>query len=147
MLFESEQHQEQKQYRSSSKSSSRNSRKMQPKASFSSGFRSYVTHFFSEILLLFRPSVPWCFPVRDVFFDSEQHRAKAVGAAARALAAVAGKCSQMFIFQMFIFKRFQKLRKEFFGAILVLFCPFAPWCFPVREPFFESEQQQEQQPQ
>ena len=98
VLFESEQHQEQKQYRSSSKSSSRNSRKMQPKASFSSFFRSYVTHFFSEILVLFRPSVPWCFPVRDVFFDSEQHRAKAVGAAARALAAVAGKCSQMFIF-------------------------------------------------
>ena len=45
--------------------------------------------------MLFRPSVPWCFPVREVFFESEQHQEqKAVGAAARAAAAVAGKCSQ-----------------------------------------------------
>ena len=50
------------------------SRKMSPKSSFSSGFRSYVRQFLTENLLLFRPSVPWCFPVRQVLFESEQHQ-------------------------------------------------------------------------
>ena len=40
-------------------------RKKQPKSSFSMGFRSYVRHFRGAILGLLRPSLPWCFPIRD----------------------------------------------------------------------------------
>ena len=51
-----------------------------------------MRHFLTEILVLFRPSVPWCFPVREtVFRVGAAARAEAVGAAARAAAAVAGK--------------------------------------------------------
>ena len=39
------------------------------KSSFSIGFRSYVRDFLGAIFMLFRPSVPWCFPVRQPFFE------------------------------------------------------------------------------
>ena len=49
----------------SCRSNSSSSRKKQPKSSFSIGFRSYVRDFLGAIFMLFRPSVPWCFPVRE----------------------------------------------------------------------------------
>ena len=51
----------------------------------------YVRYFFGAILNLLRPSVPWCFPVRQPLV--EPCRA-ATAEAAGATAAVAGKSSQ-----------------------------------------------------
>ena len=48
------------------------------------GFRSYVRHFRGAILGLLRPSLPWCFPIRE----------QAAAAAAKASAAAGGKGSQ-----------------------------------------------------
>ena len=59
------------------------SKKKKPlKSSFSMGFRSYVRHFWSAILGLLRPSLPWCFPIRGP------------AAAAKASAGAGGKGSQ-----------------------------------------------------
>ena len=30
------------------------------------GFRSYIREFLGAILILFRPSLPWCFPIREL---------------------------------------------------------------------------------
>ena len=38
------------------------------KSSFSMGFRSYVRQFFAAFFRLLRPSLPWCFPVRGLWF-------------------------------------------------------------------------------
>ena len=37
--------------------------------------------------------------------------------------------------------------KHFLGAILLPFRPSLPWCFPIRELFFEQKEQQEQKQQ
>ena len=37
--------------------------------SFSMGFRSYIREFLGAILILFRPSLPWCFPIRELLFE------------------------------------------------------------------------------
>ena len=34
------------------------------------GFRSYIREFLGAFLMLFRPPLPWCFPIREV--PSEQ---------------------------------------------------------------------------
>ena len=44
------------------------------KSSFFMGFRSYVRHFLGAILMLPRPSLPWCFPIREVFFEQKQQQ-------------------------------------------------------------------------
>ena len=58
-------------------SRSRNSssrRKKWLKSSFSMGFRSCIRHFLGAILILFRPSLPWCFPIQELPFEQkEQH--------------------------------------------------------------------------
>ena len=33
------------------------------------GFRSYIREFLGAFLMLFRPSLPWCFPIREVHFE------------------------------------------------------------------------------
>ena len=35
-------------------------------------FRSYIREFSGAILMLFRPSVPWCFPIREVPFEQKE---------------------------------------------------------------------------
>ena len=35
------------------------------------GFRRYIREFLGAILMLFRPSLPWCFPIREVPFEQE----------------------------------------------------------------------------
>ena len=67
-------------------SSSGRSRKKQLESSFSIDFRSYVREFLVPLSMLLRPSVPCCFPVRQV---RSQQQEKEAGAAA----AVAGKSS------------------------------------------------------
>ena len=44
------------------------------KSSFSMGFRSYARHFLGAILMLPRPPLPWCFPIREVFFEQKQQQ-------------------------------------------------------------------------
>ena len=46
-----------------------------------------------------------------------------------------------------LFYGFQKLHREFLGAILVLFRLSLPWCFPIREVPFEQKESQEQEQQ
>ena len=53
--------------------------------------KGYVRHFFGAILNLLRPSVPWCFPVRQPLVEPCP---AATAEAAGATAAVAGKSSQ-----------------------------------------------------
>ena len=38
------------------------------------GFRSYIIirEFSGAILMLFRPSLPWCFPIREVPFEQKE---------------------------------------------------------------------------
>ena len=35
-------------------------------------FRSYIREFLGAILMLFRPSLPWCFPIREVPFEQKE---------------------------------------------------------------------------
>ena len=35
-------------------------------------FRSYIREFLGAILMLFRPSVPWCVPIREVPFEQNE---------------------------------------------------------------------------
>ena len=35
------------------------------------GFRSYVRQCLGTILMLLRPSLPWCFPIREVSFETK----------------------------------------------------------------------------
>ena len=41
---------------------------------FSIGFRSYIKHFLGAILLPFRPSLPWCFPIRELPFEQKEQQ-------------------------------------------------------------------------
>ena len=46
------------------------------------GFRSYIREFLGGILMLFRPSLPWCFPIREVPFEQkleQQHQQETGG--------------------------------------------------------------------
>ena len=36
------------------------------------GFRSYIREFLGAILVLFRPSLPWRFPIREVHFEPKE---------------------------------------------------------------------------
>ena len=38
------------------------------------GFRSYIRHFLGSILLPFRPSLPWCFPIRELPFEQKEQQ-------------------------------------------------------------------------
>ena len=38
------------------------------------GFRSYIREFLVAILMLFRPSLPWCFPIRELSFEQKEQQ-------------------------------------------------------------------------
>ena len=44
------------------------------KSSFSIGFRGYVKHFWGAMLMLLRPSLPWCLPIRKLPFEQQQQQ-------------------------------------------------------------------------
>ena len=48
------------------------------------GFRSYIRHFLRAILMPFRPSLPWCFPIRELPFEQKEQSKARAGAAAAA---------------------------------------------------------------
>ena len=60
------------------------------------GFRSYTRQFLGAILMLFRPSLPWCFPIREVPFEQkksqeqEQQQQEETGGKSIVSAAAAG---------------------------------------------------------
>ena len=41
------------------------------------GFRSYIRECSGTILMLFRPSLPWCFPIREVLFEQKESQEQA----------------------------------------------------------------------
>ena len=38
------------------------------------GFRSYVRQFWGAIFVLLRPSLPWCFPIRQLSFEQKEQQ-------------------------------------------------------------------------
>ena len=66
------------------------------------GFRSYIREFLGAVLLLFRPLLPWCFPIREVPFA-----AAAAGGNRRKQEETGGKSAKIILFS-----RFQKLGKS-----------------------------------
>ena len=38
------------------------------------GFRSYIREFWGAILMLLRPSLPWCFPIRQLSFEQKEQQ-------------------------------------------------------------------------
>ena len=38
------------------------------------GFKSYVRQFWGAILMLLRPSLPWCFPIRQLSFEQKEQQ-------------------------------------------------------------------------
>ena len=38
------------------------------------GFRSYVRQFWGAIFMLLRPSLPWCFPIRQLSFEQKEQQ-------------------------------------------------------------------------
>ena len=61
---------------SSNSSSSSSSSNKEFKSFFSLGFRSYVQHFQGTICRLLRPSLPLCFPIREVPFQQNVYQQK-----------------------------------------------------------------------
>ena len=41
------------------------------------GFRSYIRHFLGAISLPFLPSLPWCFPIRELPFEQKEQQEQA----------------------------------------------------------------------
>ena len=108
--------------------SSSSSRKKQPKLSFSSGFRSYVRHFLGTIFVLLRPSVPWCFPIREVSFQQQLKNNSSSSSSSR-------KKQPKLSFS----SGFRSYVRHFLGTIFVLLRPSVPWCFPIREVSFQQQ--------
>ena len=79
------------------------------------GFRGYVRQFSGAILVLLRPCVPWCFPVRQPLFEPCP---AATAEAAQPAAAVAGKYSPNL--------HFLPVSEVTLGTFLAQF-----WCFSV----------------
>ena len=46
---------------------------------FSMGFRSYVREFWGAILMLLRPSLPLCFPIRQLSFEQKEQQQQQKG--------------------------------------------------------------------
>ena len=84
--FEQQQQQEQKQQEQEQPQGTVATVKSSFFIGFSGFFRSYVRHFLGAILMLPRPSLPWCFPIREVFFWAE-----AAAAARAAFSGVGGR--------------------------------------------------------
>ena len=85
--------------------------------------------------MLLRPSVPWCFAVREVAFEQQQQQQQRQQ-----------QQQQEKVAKIFLFYRFQKLR-QFLCAIFMLLRPSVPRCFAVREVAFEKQQPQQQRQQ
>ena len=93
------------------------------------GFRSYIREFLVAILMLFRPSLPWCFPIRELSFEQKEQQEQEQQ---QQKEKVAKKSSFSMGFRSYI--------REFLVAILMLFRPSGPCCLSVAEaPFLSLE--------
>ena len=95
------------------------------------GFRSYIREFLVAILMLFRPSGPCCFPM--------------AGGSVSELGKLRAKIILLvFSHSLFLNRRSSKKERsyirEFLVAILMLFRPSLPWCFPIRGLSFEQKE-------
>ena len=103
--------------------------------------------------MLFRPLLPWCFPIREVSFEQkesqeqEQQQQEETGGKSIVSAAAAGGNRRKKWLKASFSMGFRSYIREFLGAILVLFRPSLPWCFPIREVPFEQKESQEQEQQ
>ena len=93
------------------------------------GFRSYIREFLVAILMLFRPSLPWCFPIRELSFEQKEQQEQEQQ---QQKENVAKKSSFSMGFRSYI--------RQFLVAILMLFRPSGPCCLSVAEaPFLSLE--------
>ena len=106
-------------------------RKKQPKSSFSMGFRSYVRHFRGAILGLLRPSLPWCFPIRDW---QQQQQQKPMQQQEVKVAKIHSSSKRKKQPKSSFSMGFRSYVRHFWGAILGLLRPSLPWCFPIWGP-------------
>ena len=97
-------------------------RKKQPKSSFSMGFRSYVRHFRGAILGLLRPSLPWCFPIRD--WQQQEVKVAKIHSSSKRKKQPKSSFSMGFRSYVSIFG------VQFWGFLR----PSLPWCFPIWGP-------------
>ena len=112
------------------------------------GFRSYIREFLVAILMLFRPSLPWCFPIRELSFEQKEQQEQEQQ---QQKEKVTKKSSFSMGFRSYI--------RQFLVAILMLFRPSGPCCLsvaeapflsleiPIRELSFEQKEYQEQDQQ
>ena len=75
--------------------------------------------------MLFRPSLPWCFPIREVPFEQKESQEQEQ----QQQEETRGKSNQKSSFSV----GFRGYIRGFLDAILMLFRPSLPWCFPIRE--------------
>ena len=114
------------------------------------GFRNYIREFLGANLMLFRPSLPWCFPIRELSFEQkesqeQEHQQQQETVAkitpfsmvqqqeekpAKIHSSSKKKKQPKSSFSM----GFRSYVRHFRGAILGLLRPSLPWCFPIRGP-------------
>ena len=94
------------------------------------GFRSYIREFLGAILLFLCPSLPWCFPIRELPFEQKEQQEQEQQQQQEE------KVAKITSFSM----GFRSYIREFLGTILVFFCPSLPWCFHIRELPFEQKE-------
>ena len=120
---------------SSRSSSSRRREKVAKITSFSMGFGSYIREFLGAILILFRPSLHGVFPSGSCLLNSRRSSKTRSSRNRRPSShqQQEEKVAKITSFSM----GFRSYIREFLGAILILFRPSLPWCFPIRELLFE----------
>ena len=85
-----------------------------------------IREFLVAILTLFRPSLPWCFPIRELSFEQKEQQEQEQQQKEK----VAKKSSFSMGFRSYI--------RHFLVAILMLFRPSGPCCLSVAEAPFLS---------
>ena len=89
------------------------------------GFRSYIRQFLGAILMLFRPSLPWGFAAGSgsILGIAACHRSS------KSRSSSSSRRQEEKVAEIIFFYGFQKIIRQFLGAILMLFRPSLPWGF------------------
>ena len=103
--------------RSSRSRSSSSRRKKLLQSFFSIGFRSYIRHFLRAILMPFRPSLPGCFPIRELPFEQKEQQEQKQQQQEEKIATI------------IFFDWFQKLHQALFGRNFSAFPSFTAMVF------------------
>ena len=111
-------------------------------SSVSTGFRSYVRDFLGASLMLLRPSLPWCFPIREVHLSSSCSSSRRKNLLNHHFVYIGfGSCVRKFLnvnvdaaaaaernVTSSVSTGFRSYVRDFLGAILTLLRPSLPWC-------------------